>query len=1244
MTHDQALVWRYTQGNSPHESSKPLLIKLPYPASNPQSPLPFGIVIPTAVEPAFLVVMPANGSITYWESLSSAASIDLNRQKQQGTQGYVSGMMSSEAIVKVTEGEPHGFILTFSTGRIAHMTVSDPQGKPSIEVHYLRSSAAYSGGVLGSLRSVFSSAGWRRDVAAVKAGSSWQRGQRNAVVATTKGGFQIWDLNWNGTHSLLYEIDAKQEILKSLLTGAKISKDQIDCFFEVLDFTFLPGRNSGKELARSVEKGDCKLLTLVVLKRGDSSRYSLVSLSLMNGSFTVDVIHPISCYTTPIQTDSDFRPTVLIPEPAQTAFVVFEKSVVLVSLAEIEESPSSQLQLEAHTMPEPFQDVIDFQKTKSHRVVGCAAEPSDGSQLCSSCVLMVYGFGIIRISALPMKEGQSAFDRAMVTARTKIEQAVFYGSIQQNLLDFSGRPEISFAQDEVEEAALEVSESIMKSTSKYIPAISPSMDQTLQRRSTALADLIEHLTRIYQPLSRLTRWRLLWNAEKMAASREVWRTYNIAISNKRENDKNLLTEIVDMLHEDYKVENDPDSYETDAVRHWFIHDTWRLEYIIPWAQHAIEVLFKESLEANEIQDAATQVRLVSEANDLQLSALETAFSFRESNASLYGLEDEDMIDGVLLRDLEDLPEIWTSTETIVVKVKLLVDLSREVAIKHDGEADQQTNKLVEQLITDNPRLIQICCQTCIERFRWLKSRNDPQLVAMGTELQKNHFEIRQTLFRKLSEIGLGQEGIKLAEKYHDMSALADIVQTAIEEIVSRLQNKGAPDSEKEDESEILAVLRKHVDSYFGSFGPSWADAYFAKHIDRGKSTEILKETHKYKAALTRFLRLNPRFSKLRWINEVHSEANYAAAADSLRLAQQEETSLWSKKIKLSMGKLATLAAQSMKQVDENRVPNAIRTIDQSMAVIAVQEKLYGYIQPSFSGAIDATAETDLATSQYCKRYVDDKPALRDALAHNISKLVARQALEPEDLVESLTLMDENEPHPNDENFADNRFFTALKLLKSVSSKDGEHARKSLLEKIIWRRCIIQDDWQAINRTELKDDTQVEVETGATAIFKTLREGYRTGKLSFNYICLPTLFIPPLSDQHSLDFFTTTQPPSPSSLLSAGCTPTSLRSSSRYAELPEDSLVLLAKDLESEDALLRMCIEKGRLEMWWKGVTDAAKKSATDERDRKGEERKRRKSIEKAFWSRQGIKDQDAVQRKVIMEVEMDAQGDVIMGD
>lgn len=1090
MTQTQGLVWRYIQGTSAADSSKPLAIRLPHPSINNRHPLPFGILVPTSAEPAFLVVMPTSGKITYWESLSSAASVDLNRQKQQGIHGSLGGMLSGEIITKVTEGEPHGFVLTLSSGRVAHLTVSDPQGKPLISVQFLRNHGAHSGGLFGSLRSAFSSAGWRRDVAAVRAGVTWQRGQRCVFIATTKGSFQVWDLNWNGTHSLLHEIEAKQDMLKAIAEGGSVFDDHDEHHFEVLDFTFLMNSGTGKEVAKSTAHGDCKLLVLTVLSGKESSRYALLGLNITDGSVDIEVVHPISCYTTLLPADSHFRPQVLVPEPGHTAFVVFEKSLALVSLVEIEISPSSQLQMEARTLPDPFQDAIDFRKTKGYQVVGCASEGQDRDHNRSSCIVMVHGFGPIRVTALPMERGQSVSDRARVTAKTKLEQAVFFGSLQQDLLDFSGRPEISFAMEEVEAAALEISDSIMRSSSAYVNALAPSVEHQLLQRATALADLIKHLRLHYQPLSRLTRWKLLWNAEKMAAARAVWHCYNIAVRTKHGNENNVLAELLDYLHEDYKKENKPEEYETDQVRHWFIHDIWRLEYIVPWTHEIIEQLIAESIEGNTKYDNAARARSISEAVDIQLASLETAYQFREANAALYGLDKESMVDGVLQGGYEDLPEIWTSGLSIVENAKLLTDVAREFAIGHSKGEDgvgEPSMHLIEMLAEKNPRQVQVCCQVYIERSQWLKSRTDPQSKARGDDLQRAYLAIRQILFAELCDIGQGEAGIVLAEKYRDMQALANILDFEMGEAMDGPRGQY---SDIEDMNPEVRLLEELIDSYFVKYGTAWATAYFSKHIRRGKVVDVLNYGANHQKHLTHFLRSHPEYVKLCWINEITAEQHYAAAADNLRTSARQETNLWSRKIELSLSKLSTMAAQAKKQAKDDSAKTAIQKIDGAMVAIAVQETLHKSIKPYIQGLLDNDAEVQSALESCGKHFVESKPALREAMRQNMTKLVAREALGVEDLVDTLTLMDNRPDTKADNELMDTRFFSALKLLR-LSTNAGEG--RQLHEKIIWRRCMIQDDWGSINRTELKDDTQVEVETGATALFKTLREGYRTGK-------------------------------------------------------------------------------------------------------------------------------------------------------
>lgn len=224
--------------------------------------------------------------------------------------------------------------------------------------------------------------------------------------------------------------------------------------------------------------------------------------------------------------------------------------------------------------------------------------------------------------------------------------------------------------------------------------------------------------------------------------------------------------------------------------------------------------------------------------------------------------------------------------------------------------------------------------------------------------------------------------------------------------------------------------------------------------------------------------------------------DFVAAAEDLRVAYDQETSLWGKKIELSLAKLAIMAANAKEQVEEDQARILILESDRGNAILDIQDKLYQYIKPTLQGAIDITAETDIAMDQFAKDSIKGKPALHQIMEQSMGTLVAREVLDPEELIDTLTLMNGNATK-EDEGFADTRFFSALKVLRLSTFDSDDPGGIELYEKFIWRRCMIQDSWEAINRTESKNDMQVEVETGATALFKTLKEGYQTGKFSFS---------------------------------------------------------------------------------------------------------------------------------------------------
>lgn len=1109
-THTQALIWRYKPGPNATDSSKPIIVQLLHVADSPNDPLPLAVLVPSSPEPGLLVVMPVSGRVSYWESLSSAASVDRGRQQQQAVRGTVTALASGEHIIKITEAEPQGFLLTISSGKIVHLTVADPQGKASIGAEILRSSGSEPGGVLGSLWNVFGGGGWLRDVAAVKVDHSVHKSPRQCVVGTTKGVLQVWDLHWNGAHSLNYELDAKSQLLKSIRDTGTFPRDSDDQYFKVLDLAFLPAVVTGQEVTSSSFRSATRLLVLTVLSTPNTAHYNLHVVSLTRGEIDVPVVHPITCYRTPLASSSHSKPQLLVPEPGQTAYVFFETSMVLVSLEEMEESPDSQLQTEARRIPDPFQDAVDFHKSKGYTVLGCTVDVPEKGCRDSACTVMVRGYGVIRVNVAPVEDGVTSADRTAITAETKLEQAVFYGS-HQSLLDLSGRSEVQFTTEEVRDAALRISRSITSSSSKHLSTSGPNMDQHLQKRALALSDLIKHLRKHYQQLDHITRRKLLWEAEKMAAARTLWQVYNDTIPHTLEGEKNLLDELIECISENNKVENRPELHETDHVRHWFINDVWRLEFVVPWAFKALDMLHKESHEDGMPMSSDYHARLISQAYDLQLSSLEAAYNFRQSNASLYGFDPNAMVDGVLIRDhrdQDDLPEPWTASGWVCTVVwqlaEYLENFGREQSPNSsDEEGGGPPSEFLPPLAEKNARLLDVIFKTHNERSQWLQSRHDPETRKQGKEFEGRFRKSRKALLKGLAEMGQLSAAIELGEKYKDMNALADILESEIQVCREELSDLVKSGENSEELRDRVTLCEGYLDEYFDKYGAAWANAFFARFVTSNRIYSLLAYGRKQRHFLTTFLRNRPHCSNFSWINEVSAEGDYDSAASGLRIAQKQADTLWAKKMQMSLSKLATMAADGGQQSGDEKTP-FIRTVDGRLEVLASQEQLYEYLLPTLGRALnDTPAKIEVVMEQYGKRFVKAKPALRKAMKLHVARLVEEKALDAEDLVDTFTLMDEDGLEPDGE-FAIRRFLTALRLVRLKAMETGEVARKELLERIIWRRCIIQDDWQKINRTEKKDEAQVDKETRSTALFKTLREGFKSGMVVHYLSHIPLL--------------------------------------------------------------------------------------------------------------------------------------------
>ncbi|PGH13795.1 hypothetical protein AJ80_06183 [Polytolypa hystricis UAMH7299] len=1175
LSHTEAIVWPYTTKSSSPSADSVLKLPLHNPPKYPDDALPLGTFLskPTGGSPGLMVVT-STGKITLWETVSNVSILGLAKQKQTGVQGAIPGMMSGEVATDIINAEPSGIVVTLSTGRLAHVSLRDSQGKLAITVQVLQAGASRSSslGLFGGIRNVLSGSPWKRNVTATKAGVSSQRGQRDIVTATSSGEFELWDTHWNNGSTFKTQLDARRSILQTL-EQAKVAVDEgAQNSFQLLDFAFDQTESRGSRGGSEDSDTLYSIWALVAVNRQSRLSYFVVGLNLGASTATADVVYPIHIGESFTQYAPTSAPKLFVPKPGDTAFVVFSDSVVLLSLTPVSISPSSQLLMEeSDGVSTPFQDPLRFREGKGYCVLGCGIEVQDKDHKYTSCVLMVRNFGLLRISSLPRPVSEEGIEETRVSAKSRLEQAIFYGSKEHNPLDFTSYSELRASQADLEIAALELSDEILRSSSKFIPTTVPSLEQQMKIRAIALHDLALYLKKHHVPLSHLTRWRLLWGAEKMAAQRAIWRVQQ-SYTTDDPNYQTHLSHILEQMGEKFRTKLDPTTGDSDQVRHWFVYDTWRTEFIIPWILHGMRNTDNKAPKLN-----CEFVEQLREANDLSLATLESAFQFRDDNIALYGLGD-DLGDDVRMTtaDYKDLPEFWTSFSINYTETENLLNLELNASVQCMHQMDHAAKKeeffdpkipqTIDTIQRNIPRHFRAFSRLHIERVQWCEAQQDKKSQDEGQALQQSRSKKRKLELYKLAAVGFLEEAMSLAESSRDMDALVELMVELQEQIRERQTSQGklrngqmVVDDEAED-------WQRRIDKYFDMFSEAWSDAYFNRLIATSQPTRLL-EMPEYQKHITPYLRKRPMYAKLSWINDVVGESDYNIAAEGLRtLALEQETDLWSKRVQLSLGKLATFAAfEKSKSEDYVSLQDQVQRYEEPLRLCTFQEMLQEHIRPATHGAIDQSAEIDFTLEVFANEIVKDRPALGEVLRKGLEKLVRRNPLEVDELIDVLTLIDpvEYDEAVDIDEVIGHEFSLALRALRVSEQATQDADYRQAMEKMIWRRCMIRDDWVSLNKTDRKGDSEVEGAVRATALFKTVANMFE--------VFGDTTAIRP--------------PGSPADLLTLDDIPKSLPRTISAAQH-----VAMCQDLETEVELLREYVDTGRLDDWFQWIIDAVKGS------------------------------------------------------
>ncbi|RPB28331.1 hypothetical protein L211DRAFT_833299 [Terfezia boudieri ATCC MYA-4762] len=1165
-----AWVWNYTDTHSlPHT----YLFMLPQdesPNHYRDMPFPLGtLVSPSAnsEEPGLVVVMPMSGRIAYWEAVGSAAAEGLFA-KRRGVEGKVH-LAPGETVTAICSIEPAGFILSLSSGHLAHLALRDAAGRPGIQITSLRDSS-FIGNIFGALRG----GSHRRDLVAVRAGRVGRMGEREIVVATARGGLSKWYVQRSGNYETKPEVDLRETMIRAMEKAAPTAVHRNREQFCVLDVAIATtSDNDGTDPAEQ----DVDLFVLVgyVGPDEDDSLYALLEAKLTpSGRGDVKTVHPINCYTTPIEASRHSRPRIYIPKPRNTAFIVFTRAVVILSNLKPNEGggrrsiTEDDMDVDRQLLQEEeeeerkviYEDVVDFRGDANVDIVGSGGEDilfetfqpegsfgHNGEDIAykkivnPGVVLIARGAGVLRVEAFDAEDKRQR-GRAMPReemVKSKIEQAVFFGHIGQNPLNFAGRKEVHFPLEEIENAALQISNEILTTSSAYITPMLPSMERHLQLRGQRLRGLAEHLRLTYGPLSKPTRWQLLQDAEKLEAARGIWINYD-----ERNTREEGAGEILPNTIVRYMLEPS-DADVSDAVRAWFqkfVPDVGRLIQCAKIALMEKTTRGRRERTALAIADA--------EANDIVTSGLQAAFNFRLNCAGLYGFDG--LIDekGILI-NAQGFPDPWTSPPDLLHAIDGQHEHSIHLIQGLWGPDMDRGKDIVEKIALQIEELAEVLCRLFTERIRWYEQQSDldEELKARARDVRERYEKQRGGWVKPLVGLGRADAAYVIAERYQDFRTLVELASAEL------IQVETTPIDNLNDDQRLLISQKrtdgvKRLEGYLERFKAPFAIEFYEYQIENGRLQELLEEFQTFQGYLTKYLHSSDRYAKLAWIHDA-SLGEYDRAGETLvRVALSQEDGLWNKKVELSIAKLCKLAA-----LPDNQVLGALQYMqnwqDEALTLIEIQRLVYDYLQSFVRGAIDKEAEVDIAMKEK-GRPVDKRLETRKLFKQALERLFNLKILQSELLIDLLTLMEADENFP--------QFYHALVAL----DKSGlPTERYNLAEQSIWRRCYIQNDWNKVLDTKKKTDEDVKDEIRSTYLYMTISKGLQTG-----------LF----EGRHAMRILTPEQ-----SLYSENLDELRVR----FSQADDAELAALSMDLTNENKILHYYISKAKLTAWVVAVQTTA---------------------------------------------------------
>ncbi|KAH9043103.1 hypothetical protein EDB85DRAFT_1855669 [Lactarius pseudohatsudake] len=1015
-TPQACFVWQHTQ----ELSGVPTCYIFPCPA-DPSQAAPLHAFVPygSACEPGLILASPS-GELWFWNNIG----VGLAGGEQYSK--ILLELESNEIVSSLTRLDPQTFVVSTSLGRLFRLTLTTSGGRYHLTSRIFsrpQSSLSLSR-FLPSLWSSPTSQVEVGNIAAVALGTKSNLG--TDIWALVESRVQRWNIAAEGWEEFALQEDIATVIQPAIQSTLRSPSKYLD--LELLDLAV----DSSGSLLVLTSHGDTGEHEEMNYSSTPRRIYIVAQISMSSGILQVDKLINVPYQSTFRASEAPMHPQLQLMLGGAILVVQFGDAIAICS------------------RDNDYQDRIEL-KSSTDRTLGvCVVEAQSCLLVLTALTIMKVTVDFDQVRKFDAEHGRSILIKSIMT------QAILYGSYSENPLHFSFPPEIE--EDSLMSGAALLSSAILQSDSTVVRS-NNDLTVQLNSRKEKISFLIKFINEngVLSKMSQRSRQRLATDAEKLYAAQQLWLRLNETLQRGRPYD--ILSEAV------YGYMNQVgEGQHADLMRAFFRLRVADIGRLLPHVRDSTRRLLGES---------PTNIpNILSEANGIVLTILNSAFEYRDYNASVYGV---------------GLPFVkpWTSKPEVINVVLELFDVTTTY-LQSIGESSGEHSS--REPNSQLPDLASALFASVHERMSWLQSATgrevpgtDREIAALADQFQ----QLRPEILNTLNKYGFAARAFELTEKYRDFRSLAALCN---KDIVYPLDQN--PHASKMGE-------------YIQRFGEEFTDELYQWYIEHGELRTLFSQGERHEDYLDKYLTKNNR-PFVSWIQDLEKE-RFHSAAETLLAESENAGDLAAKELILSIGKLTHLAQmQEDTAVDESMLD----AFHDGLDFVSVHEALTEELKSALASvrdrqSLDRQIETIL---QQKASAIADKKVLPLVFKQLVRSLLQGKALSVEDVADALSMKD------NDTTISD--YATALHLLARADKLP--EARRQAAFRSVWLRIYIHDNWDVIKETSGVSDAQLNDRFRSTALVAALSATLPKRHQPEGYILSPSqaLAVPSLAELSS----------------------------------------------------------------------------------------------------------------------------------